>query len=195
MELIAHRINTLRELEALPLTVGVEVDLRDRGDRLVLQHDPFKEGEDFETFLQHYRHGTLILNVKSERIEERVIDLMHERRIANYFFLDSSFPMIMRLGRLGETNLALRFSEYEGLDTLRAMAGRAKWVWVDCFTKLPLTKAIAEELRKLGYKICLVSPELVGRANEINTYHSTLKSEGILIDAVCTKSQNFVDWQ
>jgi hypothetical protein len=50
---IAHRINTLAQLAQLPHThMGLELDLRDRADRLMLQHDPFTDGEDFEPFLK-----------------------------------------------------------------------------------------------------------------------------------------------
>ena len=42
MEYIAHRINTVEELKKTPKECGVELDLRDFGDRLILQHDPFK---------------------------------------------------------------------------------------------------------------------------------------------------------
>ncbi len=75
---IAHRVNTIEQLERTPTEYGVEIDLRDRGDRLFLQHDPFSDGVDFAEYLQHYRHGTLILNVKSERIEWRVLELLRQ---------------------------------------------------------------------------------------------------------------------
>ncbi|MDG0794535.1 hypothetical protein OMP38_29615 [Cohnella ginsengisoli] len=64
MEYIAHRINTVAELKMVPHEYGVELDLRDYGDRLILQHDPFTDGEDFEEYLKHYQHGTMILNIK-----------------------------------------------------------------------------------------------------------------------------------
>ena len=51
-EMIAHRINTLDELKKLPLSCGVELDLRDHGERLIMQHDPFTDGEDFEDYLK-----------------------------------------------------------------------------------------------------------------------------------------------
>jgi len=54
LEYIAHRINTIEELGKIPREYGVELDLRDFGDRLILQHDPFKDGEDFEEYLKHY---------------------------------------------------------------------------------------------------------------------------------------------
>ncbi|MEM7381384.1 MAG: hypothetical protein AAF361_09350 [Bacteroidota bacterium] len=77
MEYIAHRINTLTELQQLPEEFGVEIDLRDASDgSLYIAHDPFTYGESFETYLQHYKHGTMILNIKSERIEFKVLDLL-----------------------------------------------------------------------------------------------------------------------
>ena len=68
-ELIAHRINTIEQLKALPREYGVELDLRDCGDDLIIAHNPFEKGENFEQYLKNYAHGTMIINVKSERIE------------------------------------------------------------------------------------------------------------------------------
>ncbi|MEM9102346.1 MAG: hypothetical protein AAGB12_08475 [Pseudomonadota bacterium] len=195
MEYIAHRINTLEELEKLPQDFGVELDLRDYGEQLILQHDPFMLGEDFETYLQSYEHGTMILNIKSERIEHRVLALMQHYAIKNYFFLDSSFPMIHLLAQEGITASAVRFSEYEGLDTLRAMAGKVEWVWVDCFTKLPLERTSYDELKNLGYKLCLVSPELQGREEDIDSYRDYLQQNDLHFDAICTKHYHRARWQ
>ena len=185
MKFIAHRINTIKELKKVPKEYGVEVDLRDFGDRLILQHDPFKNGEDFEEYLKHYDHGTIILNIKSERIEFRVIDLLIKYKVKDYFFLDSSFPMIYLLSEQGEKNIALRFSEFEGLNTIMKMKGRVKWVWVDCFTKLPLTRETYRSL-SANFEICIVSPELQERSvKEIEQYKNLLKP--FAVDAICTK--------
>lgn len=157
MEFIAHRINTLKELKELDTSYGVELDLRDDlNGRVYISHNPFEPGEDFEEYLKHYHHGTMILNVKSERIEHKILELLKQYDIQNYFFLDSSFPMIKLLSDLGEHNIALRFSELEGLDTIRNMAGKAKWVWVDCFSRLPIDKQSYQELKNMGYQLCMV---------------------------------------
>ena len=105
MEYIAHRINTIQELKKIPKEYGVELDLRDFGDRLILQHDPFIDGEDFSEYLKNYEHGTMILNIKSERIERKVLGLMQKYNIKDYFFLDSSFPMIYSLSESGEKKI------------------------------------------------------------------------------------------
>lgn len=195
MEFIAHRINTVEELKQVPKEYGVELDLRDYRDKLILQHDPFKDGEDFEEYLKHYNHGTMILNIKSERIEYRVLELIQQYNIQQYFFLDSSFPMIYQLSKEGEKNLALRFSEFEGIDTILAMAGKVDWVWVDCFTKLPINVEIFNNLKENGFKLCFVSPELQGQNEKLEEYRKYLYDNEIRFDAICTKKYNIPRWE
>lgn len=191
---IAHRINTVEALKQVPSEYGIELDLRDHGNRLVLQHDPFTDGEDFEAFLEHYHHALVILNIKSERIEHRVLELIEKFKIQNYFFLDSSFPMIVQMSK-SNPNFAVRFSEYEQLDTILTMKNRVKWVWVDCFTQLPINAESYKLLKDSGFKLCLVSPELQGRPEEITAYRKTLESQGIVFDAICTKLHQVSAWQ
>ena len=195
MEYIAHRINTVKELKQVPPEFGVEVDLRDHGRRLVLQHDPFKGGEDFSAYLKHYRHGTLILNIKSERIEYRVLELVKKYKIKKYFFLDNSFPMINALIKTKEKNIAVRFSEFESIDTVLALKGKVNWVWVDCFSKLPINRNNYNNLKKAGFKLCLVSPELQAREKGIGTYKKFLLKQRITFDAICTKLYNIPQWR
>ena len=192
---IAHRINTVEELKVLPTEYGVELDLRDSGNNLILQHDPFKGGESFNDYLKHYQHGTMILNIKSERIEHRVLDLLKEHNITDYFFLDSSFPMIYLLSNEGERQSAIRYSEFEGLDTILNMSKKVDWVWVDCFSKLPINKDSYLRLKKAGYKLCLVSPELQGRNEDIEDYHNFITRNEIIFDAICTKHYNVERWK
>ena len=191
---IAHRINTVEELKKLDPSYGVELDLRNNGERLILRHDPFGDGENFEDYLKHYHHGLMILNIKSERIEHRVLELIQKYNIKEYFFLDSSFPMIYQLSAAGEKNMAIHFSELEGLDTVFAMTGKVKWVWVDCFTKLPINRENYTLLKKAGFKLCLVSPELQKRDQDIEKYRDYLNKEGIEFDLICTKVYNIARW-
>ena len=196
MEYIAHRINTLAELRNLPREYGVELDLRDDLDgRIYIAHNPFEKGEDFEEYIKEYRHGTMILNVKSERIEYKLQEILKKYYIENYFFLDSTFPMIYALSGQGEKNIALRLSEFEGMDTIRNMAGRVNRVWIDCFTKIPIGKKEYKELKDLGYKLCFVSPELEGRENDLADYADFLMQNDLQVDAVCTKEYNIIKWE
>ena len=194
MHFIAHRVNTIKDLLNTPVEYGVEVDLRDFGEKLILQHDPFKDGESFEEYLKNYNHGTMILNIKSEGIETRVLKLIQQYNIKSYFFLDCSFPMINLLTSKGERNIALRFSEFEGIDTISLMSKKIEWIWVDCFTKLPISFKNYKTLKDLNYKLCLVSPELQNQDLKIELYKDYLQKENIIFDAICTKLHNIIRW-
>ena len=39
--IISHRVNDLSSLESVPITDGIEVDVRYHNDKLILEHDPF----------------------------------------------------------------------------------------------------------------------------------------------------------
>jgi hypothetical protein len=189
MKLISHRRNTLVQLNETPLEYGVEVDIRSHGDRLIIHHDPFVYGESFEAWLEAYRHDTLILNVKEEGLEARLIGLMERAGIEDYFFLDQSFPFLVKYSRLGVHRCAVRVSEFESIQTALTLAGKVDWVWVDCFTKFPLSHDGAKKLQDAGFKLCLVSPELQGRdaETEIGQLVQMLHERNIHAEAVCTK--------
>lgn len=194
MEYICHRVNRRSELTEIPREYGVELDLRDdlQGN-LYLAHDPFVDGEKFEDYLSEYHHGTMILNIKSERIEWKAKEFLERHEIEKYFFLDCSFPMIWTLSESGERNLAIRVSEFESLENAKLMSSRAKWIWIDCFTRIPVSVEEAKELKDMGYKLCLVSPELQGRPQDISVYAEITRKMGL--DAICTKQKNIPVWE
>jgi hypothetical protein len=187
--LIAHRRNTLAELRTTPTRYGVEVDVRSQGPELVVHHDPFVAGESFAQWFDAYRHGTLILNVKEEGLEARLIELMRSRGFDDYFFLDQSFPYLVKWSKAGERRCAVRVSEFESIETALTLAGMVDWAWVDCFTRFPLSRGSAQQLKQAGFKLCLVSPELQGRdpLTEIPALLRLLDERGIVAEAVCTK--------
>jgi hypothetical protein len=189
MQIIRHRRNTAQELSETPVRFGVEVDIRSYGDQLVIHHDPFIKGEDFARWLGGFRHQTLILNVKEEGLEDRLLTLVRAERIENFFFLDQSFPFLIKTINGGERRCAVRVSEFESVETAMSLAGKIDWIWVDCFTRLAMTEADAKELKKAGFKLCLVSPELQGRASlrDIEDFQALLVDRAIDAEAVCTK--------
>jgi len=189
MKLISHRRNTIHELNTTPKNYGVEVDIRSRGEQLIINHDPFVDGESFEDWISEYQHGTLILNIKEEGLEGRLISLMEAHGIEDYFFLDQSFPFLVKWAKAGEHRCAIRVSEFEAIETALTLAGKVDWVWVDCFNYFPLSHEDAQRLKNAGFKLCLVSPELQGRdaETEIPQLIQLLGERGIKADAVCTK--------
>jgi hypothetical protein len=182
---IAHRINTIQQLKETPIEFGVELDLRPDGDKIIIHHDPFTEGEDFEDWLKFYKHSFIILNTKAEGMEERILALLEKYKIDNYFFLDLSLPFLIKYMKKGLSKIAVRFSEYEPLEFVMKFAGKVEWLWVDCFTDLPLNHENYKTLKK-HFKLCLVSPELQGYdISRIEDFKTKLKD--MPVDSVCTK--------
>ena len=190
MKRISHRRNTIEQLRQTPIEFGVEIDIRSYGQDLILHHDAFVQGENFDRWLQEYRHGTLILNVKEEGLEEACLARMRQHGIEDFFFLDQSFPFLVKTAKAGEKRCAVRISEFESIGTVMSLKGMVNWVWVDCFTKFPLCSEQAAQLKDAGFQLCLVSPELQGRTGEepIMAMRRELSDLGISCEAVCTKT-------
>ena len=203
MMYINHRINTVEELKTVPLQNGIELDIRYHNNSLILHHEPFHHHEHhpemFENLLKQWNHkGPIILNIKTEGIEAACIDLMNNYHIQHWFFLDLSLPSLVKHAQyavgnkikgFSTANLAVRFSEYEPIEHALAFAGKAQWVWIDCFTHLSINQEIYKKLKDSGYKICLVSPELQKHPiNQIEVFKNQIKE--LDIDAVCTKYPN-----
>jgi hypothetical protein len=187
--LVAHRRNSPAELAATPAHLGIEMDIRSQGDRLVVTHEPFDPGVDLDEWLDDYAHAFLVANVKEEGLEQRVEAALGARGIANWAYLDQSFPFLVRTVRRGETRCMVRVSEYESVATALALQPRAQWVWLDSFTGALPPRAELAELAATGYRVMLVSPELQGRAPEpeIDGIRGALRKAGLQLDAVCTK--------
>jgi len=198
-QFICHRINKIEELNTIDEQFGIELDLRDdhKSNKIILSHDPFLDGEYFENYLQNYKHNTLILNIKSERIELECLKILEKYNITNYFFLDSSFPMIYLLNKEFNNNkIACRFSEYEPLEHFLVSQNMYEYIWIDCFNKFPLTNEIYN-LIKNGQnkkKICIVSPELQKQPEKIEEYRDYIISNNIFPDLICCKSYNIIRW-
>ena len=196
-QFICHRINTVNELKKIDNKCGTEIDLRDdhKSDKLILSHDPFFNGEFFEDYLKEYNHNTLILNIKSERIEIECLKLLEKYKITNYFFLDSSFPMIYLLNKdFKNNNNACRFSEYENINNFLDNKDMYSTIWVDCFTKFPLNKENYELIKKENKKICIVSPELQKQPEKIDEYRKYIIENNIIPDMICCKNYNIINW-
>ena len=187
---IQHRVNNISQLKNTPINLGVEVDIRSTDGSLITNHDPITKGEDFEYWLEHYSHAFLILNVKEEGLEELIISLMKKNNIYNFFFLDQSFPFLIKTAKSGESRCAVRVSEFESIETAMSLSGKVDWAWIDCFTLFPLSNLEANRLQSEGgFKLCFVSPELQRDVSndEIISFRNYIESLGIHGDAVCTK--------
>jgi hypothetical protein len=186
---IQHRKNTIDELKKVDSEYGVEIDIRSDSNQLILQHDPFSKGTLLSEWLKFFRHQTLILNVKEEGLENEIIALLKKFKIEDFFFLDQSFPFLIKGIKSNMKKSAVRFSEYEDLNTALSLSNMAEWVWVDFFTMCPLNSSSQKLLREANFKICIVSPELQGYPGEsyISQLAQKLKNDAVIPNAICTK--------
>ena len=189
MIVIQHRVNEIETLVKTPSHLGVEVDIRSDHEKLYLAHNPFVPGPSFETFLNSYKHAFIVLNVKEEGLEDRCLELLENKGIENYFFLDQSMPFLIKRALKGSRDGACRSSEYESLATVENLESFCDWVWADSFEGGDKLVHRLKELSGLGVKICLVSPELhdMSRSEGIDRLQSAIQDSGVQIHAVCTK--------
>ncbi len=166
MILIRHRVNVIDDIKGLAPGLGAEIDLRSRGDRIMLNHDPFADGANLDDWLDRWAdgtaRGTLVLNPKEDGLEDRVRAALAARAIDDWFFLDLPAPTMVRLAiRQYERRIAVRVSEWEPTAAAMSFAGRVDWVWLDSFSGVP---AQIDDVRTLAgaFRVCLVSPELQG---------------------------------
>lgn len=192
--IITHRINTIDEIRSLLPNEAIEFDVRDSAGKCIVAHDAFQEGVEFEEYLKTVGNRFLIVNVKSEGIERTVLSLLQKYNCQDFFLLDCSFPKIVELSKQGERRIAVRYSEFESLETVLSLNGKVNWVWADCFTRLSLTKEDVEKFHAAGMKVCFVSPDLQKRPDDVQRYIQELLSCKIFIDAVCTKRMNRQVW-
>ena len=165
---IQHRVNDIHQLRQTPTQYGVEIDIRNHGETLLVVHDPFlTNAVELSDWLAFYKHRFLIANVKEEGLEPKLLKLLKNNGIDEFFILDESIPYIRKYALEGVSNFALRVSEFESVDTALSLRthlqreGRSiDWIWVDSFTGKPLHSHRASQLKEAGFKLCQVSPEL-----------------------------------
>lgn len=195
MIVVRHCINTIDGLKEIPPQYGVELDIRATPDgRLILNHEPFAEGEDFEAYLQHWQHAFGMFNIKEAGVEDQIHALAAKHQIKNYFVFDLETPYLWKVaGTSAGAHAAVRFSEDECMHTALAFKGKIGWVWIDTKTRLPLNAQVVKELR--GFKTALVCPERWGRADDIPSYITQMKELGFRPDAVMTAEKYVSLWE
>ena len=170
MEIISHRgfweqpneKNTEKSfIKSFNENFGTETDIRDFNGELVISHDiPDRSCMSATRFFEIYNSfeckSTLALNIKSDGLQQKLLMLLNEYKINNYFVFDMSIPDA--LGYL-KTNIAYfsRQSEYEPKPSLYE---NCNGIWLDSFEdKWFSTELILNHLKN-NKKVALVSPEL-----------------------------------
>ena len=187
-EIIKHRVNSIDVLRETPKIYGVEVDLRSQNGELIFEHEPLTPGTPARDWLAFFDHKRLIVNIKEEGLEASFIELLSKFKIEDYFFLDQSFPFLVRLVRSGNSRTAIRVSDLESIETINSL--ETDWIWLDSFSgDWSYLKSVSKILEEKNAKTCLVSPELQRSEyeSELVALKKSIIEIGIKIDAVCTK--------
>ena len=146
MIIIRHRVNTSEELKKVSKNFGVEIDLRSNNKDIYLHHDPFKKGELLKNWIKSFNHKIIVLNVKEEGLEKKIISILSLNKKIKYFFHDQTFSTLLK--NMNHTNVSIRYSEYEELKNKKKLFKKIKWIWIDHFTKFTLDKEFYKFLKK-----------------------------------------------
>ena len=193
MEIIIHRINKVKDLIEIPSIYGVEVDIRTKGSKLILNHEPFENGDKFENYLENYKNKTLVLNLKEAGIENEVLKLTKKYKIKSYFLLDVEMPYLYLASKKNQKNIAVRFSEYENIELSNYFKNKVNWIWIDTVSRLPINETNLKIINK--FKSCIVCPERWGRSSDIQKYKKLLKKLNFKPTAVMTSKKFITAWE
>ena len=179
-QILAHRgwhlnsaeKNTRISIErALDAGFGIETDLRDCNQRIVISHDPPIDNPDLLSmdWLLGYAAktsapGKIALNIKSDGLAPMINAYLekHKYRRDNVYAFDMSVPDALHYIR-SDISTYSRLSEYEKTPSYRdIMSG----VWIDSFLGVFPQIMHANDLIQQGVNVTVVSPELHGRCQD-----------------------------
>ena len=193
MEIIVHRINKVKELLKLDHQYGAEVDLRSFGSKIILNHDPYLNGDNFQDYIENYKHGTLVANIKESGIENEVIEIIKKNKnIKNFFLLDVEIPYLFECLKKDKKYCAIRVSYYEPLTQQIKFKSIFNWFWIDSIKKLNFTSKDINILNK--NKVCFVCPERWSNPKLIKFYKKYFKKNKIKVNSVMTSYKHINDW-
>lgn len=154
---------------------GTETDVRDLNGMLVISHDmPLHPAMSLRKYLAglqvfDQKPGLIqALNIKSDGLAKELAVKM-KNCIQPWFVFDMSVPDMIQHIRAGNPTFA-RMSEYEQLPT--GFLGQIKGIWLDAFVSTWYSMDVVKSLLDQGLQVCIVSPELHGRADPANLWNA-----------------------
>lgn len=145
---------------ALSHGFGVEFDIRDSSDGIVLAHDPWESDPvHLGRFLSTLpAAGTLAINIKSCGLASRLRQELDAHGVspARCFCFDMAVPDHLSYPKNGLPAYA-RLSE---LEPLGDFARKADGIWLDGFESTWWDCDMVESLLRGGSRVCVVSPDL-----------------------------------
>jgi len=155
---------------ALRAGFGIETDIRDRGGKIVVSHDPPLLGSLlFSGLLADWRDQgiltgrSLALNVKSDGLLPLLAPLRADLERSDHFFFDMSFPQMLAYSRAG-LPVSIRISEFEPVPVhLTGDLGMAGKYWLDGFESDWWIGDVTIENLVKESRLTVISPEIHGR--------------------------------
>lgn len=174
MEFLAHRglwfeKHQKNTMEALTLALkegyGLETDVRDLNGELVISHDMPQTGAiPFEELLTHYKQNnfssTLAINIKSDGLQQKLLELLTKHSIEKYFVFDMSIPDTLGYLKNGAKTYCRRSDIENHPELTRITQG----VWLDELKSEWINEHVILTESKTTQSVCIVSAELHGRA-------------------------------
>ncbi len=182
LEILKHRANSLEQINP---NFGLEIDIRDYNNDIVLSHDyPNDQSILLSDYLKKITSSQLLaINIKSSEIENDLSLILEKYNLLNYFTFDWPVPSLIKALNKN-LSCAFRLSEFE-----KDIVSGCKWVWIDSFQKIWYDTSFLESLKKSGLKLAIVSPELHNRKSDLEQVKEIVNS--VRVDAICTDLPNF----
>uniref|UniRef100_UPI001EEBCE5F hypothetical protein n=1 Tax=Vibrio vulnificus TaxID=672 RepID=UPI001EEBCE5F len=147
---------------------GIETDLRDFNQNIVISHDMPKEGcmtfSDFISMASSNNNVTLALNIKSDGLQSTLGKLKLD---SPHFYFDMSVPDMLHYC----INGSKFYTRYSDIETTPSLYFESHGIWLDNFKDDTLNLEMLEHFLKDGKNVVLVSPELHKR-NKSNYWKS-----------------------
>ena len=159
---------------------------------IILQHDPLEDGDKFVDWITHFNHQLLVLNVKEEGLEAKLIPILKNYNVDSFFFLDQSFPSLYKMSQSSPQLVSIRASDFEPISS--SILLKPGWVWLDSHSgNWEYLIESMHRLKETKIKTCLVSPELQRQdsSEELVKLKTMLKEKLLEFDAVCTKFPDY----
>lgn len=174
MDILCHRgfwenstqKNTLKSFKkAFINDFGIEIDVRDLNEEIVISHDiPNIGNSKLEDLLMEDLHHdkTLAFNIKSDGISSKLKELIEKFNITKYFCFDMSVPQQLHY----QKNQLIWYSRFSDHVEEQVINKDSDGVWLDCFYSDWWN---GEDLKQIAQvkPVVIVSPELHGRNHHI----------------------------
>jgi hypothetical protein len=145
------------------LGFGTETDIRDLNGDLVISHDPPSSDCQYLTvanFFDIYKLYSddlqLALNIKSDGLQKKLMQLISDYNITNYFVFDMSIPDTIGFLK----NNAKIFTRQSEFEINPAFYSQAEGIWLDEFNGHWIDQDVIQKHIENSKKVCIVSPEL-----------------------------------